>query len=284
MKKELKYLFDKYCNKVFESRNYGEYIIESIFEIENIRYCNIKFINTEYKDTIRLNHAKTKNIKDRSILKKCDICGITEDKIRIYSNTKFGKSLCRLHFDHMRRKGKILTRTRYDPNEIVEYPEKGYAEIILYDKYGDRRDERAIVDLCDVAILKQYRWSMGGNGYVNSPKLKIPLHRFIMGLDRFDKTMCDHKNTNPLDCRKSNLRLVNKAQNEMNKGLRSNNTSGVTGVYWDKSMKKWNPKIGFKGKNIHLGYFDDIEDAIKERKEAEIKYFGEYRYQGDTNE
>ena len=32
------------------------------------------------------------------------------------------------------------------------------------------------------------------------------------------------------------------------------------------------------GKNKHLGYFADIQDAIKARKEAEKKYFGEFAY------
>jgi hypothetical protein len=31
-----------------------------------------------------------------------------------------------------------------------------------------------------------------------------------------------------------------------------------------------------------LGSFDNINDAAKIRKEAEIKYFGEYRYKGDV--
>lgn len=34
--------------------------------------------------------------------------------------------------------------------------------------------------------------------------------------------------------------------------------------------------IDYNGKNIHLGLFDDIQDAIDARNKAEIKYFGEY--------
>ena len=34
----------------------------------------------------------------------------------------------------------------------------------------------------------------------------------------------------------------------------------------------------FDYKAINLGYFDTFEEAVKERKEAEEKYFGEYSY------
>lgn len=54
--------------------------------------------------------------------------------------------------------------------------------------------------------------------------------------------------------------------------LSSRNTSGHKGVYWEKSRKKWNARIGYRKKSINLGYFDEKEDAIKARKEAEEKY------------
>lgn len=55
--------------------------------------------------------------------------------------------------------------------------------------------------------------------------------------------------------------------------LHSGNKSGRKGVMWLKNRNKWKAYIGFKGKQIHLGHYDDKEDAIKARKEAEEKYF-----------
>ena len=65
----------------------------------------------------------------------------------------------------------------------------------------------------------------------------------------------------------------------MNKGIRSNNSSGVTGVGWSKKNNKWRARITLNNKEYHLGYFDDKNDAIKARKEAENKYFGEFSYE-----
>ena len=53
----------------------------------------------------------------------------------------------------------------------------------------------------------------------------------------------------------------------------SNNTSGTKGVHWDKSSRKWRASIQFQGKQHHLGRFDNKQDAINAREEAEEKYF-----------
>ena len=44
-------------------------------------------------------------------------------------------------------------------------------------------------------------------------------------------------------------------------------------MYWDKQLKKYRARIMVCGKNINLGCFSKLEDAIKARKEAEEKYF-----------
>ena len=59
-----------------------------------------------------------------------------------------------------------------------------------------------------------------------------------------------------------------------NKGIFSNNKSGVTGVSWNTKEQMWESDIGVDYKTIHLGLFTDKEDAIKARLEAELKYFG----------
>ncbi len=72
-----------------------------------------------------------------------------------------------------------------------------------------------------------------------------------------------------------NCRWATRTQQVRNQGLRSDNTSGVSGVYWNKRNKKWQVQITVSSKHIHLGYFADIENAIKARKQGEILYFGD---------
>ena len=86
----------------------------------------------------------------------------------------------------------------------------------------------------------------------------------------------DHINKNPLDNRRSNLRPATISQNGMNANLRTNNTSGITGVCWHKSKEKWFVYIEIEKNRINLGYFSDFNEAVKVRLKAEQKYFQEF--------
>jgi hypothetical protein len=90
------------------------------------------------------------------------------------------------------------------------------------------------------------------------------------------------RNGHKIDNRKSNLEIVTRSQNNMNCAIAKNNTSGTTGVYWSKRDEKWYARITVNYKNINLGYFDNINDAIRARKNAEIEYFKEHRYDANN--
>ena len=102
------------------------------------------------------------------------------------------------------------------------------------------------------------------------------MHRLVVNADN-DK-LVDHKNHNTFDNRKSNLRIVDKSQNMMNRRIAKNNTSGVTGITWRNDSNKWRVRIQVNNKSISIGSYDTIEDAIEARNKAEEKYFGEYSY------
>lgn len=52
----------------------------------------------------------------------------------------------------------------------------------------------------------------------------------------------------------------------------AHNTSGYKGVTWSKQKRKWRAYINIAGKQKHLGFYDDIEEAHQARLEAEDKY------------
>lgn len=82
----------------------------------------------------------------------------------------------------------------------------------------------------------------------------------------------DHINHDRKDNRFVNLRVVTNMDNNKNKPIQKNNTSGFVGVTLFKRINKWRAYIVVLDKQIHLGYFEKIEDAIKARIEANIKY------------
>ena len=99
------------------------------------------------------------------------------------------------------------------------------------------------------------------------------------GADPLEK-LIDHIDGDKSNNKIKNLRLATVSQNQMHRvNLASDNTSGATGVVWNKNRKKWKAQIQVNKVHKFLGYFTNKEDAIKARKEGEIKYFGEFRRQ-----
>lgn len=83
----------------------------------------------------------------------------------------------------------------------------------------------------------------------------------------------DHKNRIKTDNRWKNLRPASNSENHVNVGLAHNNTSGVTGVTWDKSRLSWKASICVLGKVKNLGRFRKFEDAYIARLFGELFYF-----------
>lgn len=108
----------------------------------------------------------------------------------------------------------------------------------------------------------------------------VLLHRVI--LERMlmrpivRKELVDHIDGNPLNNRRSNLRLAFQGQNRANSRISRNNKSGYKGVYWRKDMKTWRAQIRKDKVIIHLGYFNTPEEAHQAYCEAAVKYHGEF--------
>ena len=164
---------------------------------------------------------------------------------------------------------------------------KKYNTYDLSGEYGigyTESGEEFWFDKEDYDLIEPYYWYYNGNGYVSTSPTHGPdilLHRLVMNVK--DGIVIDHKEhphgkAHKVDNRKSNLRYATDSQNAMNRHIHSNNTSGVTGVGWNKDSQKWCAYICKNYEQIHLGYFDNFDDAVRARKDAEGKYFGEYAY------
>ena len=165
---------------------------------------------------------------------------------------------------------------------------KKYNQYDLSGEYGKGytdKGEEFLFDLEDYDLIKLYYWHVSSYGYMqttNSDGQAIMMHRLIMGISKDEKYKnidIDHINgDNIRDNRKINLRLATRSQNNMNRKIQCNNTSGVVGVYYDNTKKKWGAQLGLNKKTIHLGYYDDFDEAVKARKQGEEKYFKERSY------
>jgi len=123
-----------------------------------------------------------------------------------------------------------------------------------------------IIDKEDADRVLKKRWSLEkGKGYVRSclNKKQVKLHNFILGVKGLD-----HINQNKLDNRKKNLRVATLSENNHNRPMMKNNTSGVKGVSQDSNTQRWNSMIRIRGV-LYQKNCATKEQAIKYRKKME---------------
>ena len=138
----------------------------------------------------------------------------------------------------------------------------------------------AIVDDEDFDYLVQYSWyakkasgRKGSQYYAQNWKLG-KMHRFIMKCPK--GMQVDHINHNPMDNRKSNLRICTLKENLYNRRRKPHpkTNSRYLGVF--PSGKKWVASIGVNYKKIHIGTFTTADDAAKAYDREARKHFGQY--------
>jgi hypothetical protein len=165
---------------------------------------------------------------------------------------------------------------------------KKYNTYDLSGKHGigyTSKGEEFYFDLEDYDKIKDYCWSYHSdkvNNYIrayshteNGINKFIFLHNLVMN-NNSEEIVVDHIDGNTINTIKSNLRETIPINNAKNLKKYSNNKSGCKGVCYSKQNDKWSSYIQVDNTRIHLGYFDNLSDAIKVRKSAELKYFKEY--------
>lgn len=168
-------------------------------------------------------------------------------------------SLCGMHYQRMCKYGNPSKQTIYDRRSAVV--EGDYIKIPL----GiNAKDGFAILDK-EFLWLEKYNWCIREHGYAVSciNKKHTRLHHLIIGCP-LNKKSTDHINRNPLDNRRSNLRITTQSQNVFNAKLRSDNTSGHKGVSYCKNDSVWRVTVGQK----ELRRCKTLEEAILARKQA----------------
>lgn len=159
-------------------------------------------------------------------------------------------------------------------NHLFEY-DKETGNLIWKIKPSSRGHSVKVGDIA--GTLKSHGYLCVGINY-NSYRA----HRliFLMHKGYLPKTI-DHINGDKLDNRIENLRAATVGQNQHNRKTNANNTSGYKGVGWNKAQKKWVARITLERKNIHLGYFANVEEAAEVVRKAREELHGSFANHGD---
>ena len=139
----------------------------------------------------------------------------------------------------------------------------------------------ALVDDIDFEYLDQWKWyaHKGHNTFYALRRAPCPnrgrilMHRVILeGMDFKDFKETDHIDGDGLNNQRNNLRPATHQQNQANRKINKDNKIKQKGVWWSKRAKKWTAQIRINYKRIHLGYFDELIDAVKAYNRAAEKY------------
>jgi hypothetical protein len=86
----------------------------------------------------------------------------------------------------------------------------------------------------------------------------------------------DHRNGDPSDSRIENLRAATQAQNQKNRRIHKNNTTGFKGVYWREKEQRWYVSICSDNKIYFLGRYGSLIDAVAASISGRLRLHGEF--------
>ncbi len=117
--------------------------------------------------------------------------------------------------------------------------------------------------------------SIGSKGYrrIKVDNREYAAHRlawlYVHG--EFPPGDLDHKNRIRSDNRLDNLRPASRTQNGQNRSVAKNNSSGYTGVTFNKACRKWQASICTGGRARHLGLHSTPEAAAAAYRAAKAE-------------
>ena len=125
------------------------------------------------------------------------------------------------------------------------------------DVKGYNHIHRFKFDTTDLSKVARHKWYFHkGNRSVVAKALIdgkwVKLHRFLIDAPRGVEV--DHKNRDPYDCTRKNLKLTDRFHQERNKVAMRRSSTGMRGVIPRRGM--FEARIQFKGQRKYIGTFD----------------------------
>lgn len=246
--------------------------VAKIFCTNDRKITEILNNSSKFNVLYKLRHPNLGKKIKKPFRNKDKICEVCCSSKGVCFNQQVKKYLCQRHRCQVSKFGQII-KTYVDKNDYILHD--NYAEIIFSDA-DNKNVYTTKISLDKLELVKQYYWKLHNHGYCVSKNNgdNLLMHRIIINAKENEQV--DHINRDKLDNRNENLRIVCNSENQVNKKMMKNNTSGVTGVTWDKDRDKWKVSLNIYDKCYNLGRFDDFNEAVETRQRAEKNYHKEF--------
>lgn len=150
--------------------------------------------------------------------------------------------------------------------DIIDFPNYQVSNL------GNVKNKRRGNILKPKPVKKQYGYicyevyiSKDGGKQFHKKIHRLVAEAFIPNPD--NKPEIDHIDKNPANNHVDNLRWATRSENTLNTKVRSDNTSGHKNIYWNKERERFQVKKFKDNKEIYLGAFKTLEEAIEARDE-----------------
>lgn len=123
--------------------------------------------------------------------------------------------------------------------------------------------------------------SSRGYGQVRIDGLRYYLHRVIYLMHHGHMPeIIDHIDGDVTNNRIENLRAATQSQNMYNARMKSNNTSGIKGVRWDRHRNKWDARVIKNKQYVLCERFDDLVSAVIAVRSARLEHHQAFAHHG----
>lgn len=144
-----------------------------------------------------------------------------------------------------------------------------------------------LYDECDHDFVSRHTWYLSKmhNTYYASTTIqgrRVSMHRALLCITD-PNIIGEHADRNGLNNTRKNIRPATKSQNQWNRGIGKNSTSGMKGVYFCKKSKKWVAEITVYRKRMKLGLYASKEAAAMIYNTEAQKNFGEFASLNDLD-
>lgn len=180
-------------------------------------------------------------------------------------NKIVARGWCNKHYTRWLRHGDpLLTYKFSDPKEAFSAKTVWQGSCLIWTGPKNSEGYGTIADGGKRVYVHRYAWEKA-NGEI--PDGMMVDHRFHC------LTTC---------CNVKHLRLATIAQNNYNRSgaSKSNKTSGVRNVFWEKQAQKWQVAVKLQGKRHYFGRYSSLKEAALVAEHARQELFGEFAGRG----